>query len=216
MIDCEPAALGQHAVALLRALIEKSGALVSKDALIEAAWPSQVIEDSNLPVQIAARRRALGRAPGGDRWIETVPRRGYRFVGPVVAKGGNSITAAPPQIDTLPDAAPILHGKSKRRQPRRSLANWSAWGRAPAAWVLRTCRASRISACVISAYLTTRTARGSRSSTNSVGQPGLHAMNPSAAKLQNRTRMWRCSPISCRCRPQRAIRRQISACRGIR
>jgi DNA-binding winged helix-turn-helix (wHTH) protein len=35
-------------------------------------------------VQIAALRRVLGEEPGGDRWIETMPRRGYRFVGPVL------------------------------------------------------------------------------------------------------------------------------------
>jgi len=90
---------------LLRALIEKPGALVSKDVLIEAAWPGQAVEDSNLPVQIAALRRALGKAPGGDRWIETMPRRGYRFVGPVIAREENSITAAPPQVDAPRDTA---------------------------------------------------------------------------------------------------------------
>ena len=94
-------ALGRRAVALLQALVERPGALVSKDALIEAAWSGQVVEDSNLPAQIAALRRALGEAPGGDRWIETMPRRGYRFVGPVIAREGNSVTAAPPQLNAL-------------------------------------------------------------------------------------------------------------------
>jgi DNA-binding winged helix-turn-helix (wHTH) protein len=47
------------------------------------AWPNQAVEESNLTVQIAALRRVLGQAPGGDRWIETMPRRGYRFIGPV-------------------------------------------------------------------------------------------------------------------------------------
>ena len=56
-------------------LIERPGTLVLKDALIEAAWPGQMVEDSNLTVQIAALRRVLSEAPGGDRWIETRPRR---------------------------------------------------------------------------------------------------------------------------------------------
>ncbi len=68
----EPMALGQRAIALLRALVERPGALVSKDALIEAAWPGQVVEESNLTVQIAALRRVLGKEPGGERWIETL------------------------------------------------------------------------------------------------------------------------------------------------
>ena len=58
---------------------------VSKDTLLEAAWGGSVVEESNLAVQIAALRRALGEEPGGERWIETLPRRGYRFVGPAVA-----------------------------------------------------------------------------------------------------------------------------------
>jgi DNA-binding winged helix-turn-helix (wHTH) protein/class 3 adenylate cyclase len=79
----EPTAVGQRAVALLRALVERPGAPVSKDVLIEAAWPGLVVEESNLPVQIAALRKVLGQEPGGEGWIETLPRRGYRFVGPM-------------------------------------------------------------------------------------------------------------------------------------
>jgi predicted ATPase/DNA-binding winged helix-turn-helix (wHTH) protein len=109
----EPVVLGGRAVALLRALLEKPGALVSKNALIEAAWPGQAVEESNLAVQIAALRRALGKVPGGDRWIETMPRRGYRFIGPVVASEENSVTVASPQVW---DAAPIWHGEAERRQ----------------------------------------------------------------------------------------------------
>ena len=55
----EPTPLGQRAVALLALLLERAGAPVSKEALIEAAWPAQAIEDSNLTVQIAAVRRVF-------------------------------------------------------------------------------------------------------------------------------------------------------------
>ena len=112
----EPVALGRRAVALLQALVERPGALVSKDALIEAAWPGQVVEDSNLPAQIAALRRALGEAPGGDRWIETMPRRGYRFVGPVVTEKENSVAAAPAQVNAPRSVAPIRDDEAERRQ----------------------------------------------------------------------------------------------------
>ena len=78
----EPIVLGQRAVALLRTLLERAGAPVSKDALIEAAWPGLAIEDSNLTVQIAALRRVLQEKAGDADWIETLPRRGYRYVGP--------------------------------------------------------------------------------------------------------------------------------------
>ena len=112
----EPAALGRRAIALLRTLVERPGALVSKDALIEAAWPGQAVEESNLTVQIAALRRVLGEAPGGDRWIETMPRRGYRFIGPVVTEVEKGVKAPPPQADAARDPAPTPHDHAERRQ----------------------------------------------------------------------------------------------------
>lgn len=81
----EPIVLGQRAIALLRLLLERAGTPVSKDALIEAAWPGLAIEDSNLTVQIAALRRVFEEEAGGANWIETLARRGYRYVGPGVS-----------------------------------------------------------------------------------------------------------------------------------
>src|SRR5271169_2130475 len=101
----EPAALGRRAIALLRALVERPGALVSKAALMEAAWPGQAVEESNLTVQIASLRKVLGEGPGGDRWIETMPRRGYRFIASVVAADADAI--APATVDAVQDPAPV-------------------------------------------------------------------------------------------------------------
>ena len=102
----EPVALGRRAVVLLRVLLERPGALVSKEALIAAAWPGLAIEDSNLTVQIAALRRALGAEPGGERWIETLPRRGYRFVGPVVTREDyEGVTGRQPAASSTPAPA---------------------------------------------------------------------------------------------------------------
>lgn len=111
----EPTSLGRRAIALLRALVEKPGALVSKDVLIEAGWPGQVVEESNLTVQISALRRVLAEAPGGERWIETMPRRGYRFVGPLVAETELALTP-PPQIDAPRVAVPTSGYDAERRQ----------------------------------------------------------------------------------------------------
>ena len=96
----EPVALSQRAVALLRTLIDRAGAPVSKDALMEAAWPGLAVEDSNLTVQIAALRRTLGEAPGGEGWIATLHRRGYRFVGPAVTKS-EALAPAAPMVDLV-------------------------------------------------------------------------------------------------------------------
>jgi len=109
----EPVALGKRATVLLRSLVERPGELVSKDALIEAAWSDQIVEENNLTVQIAALRRVLGTTPDGGRWIETLPRRGYRFVGPVVAQGA---IASPPQTDVARDPAPTPRDEAERRQ----------------------------------------------------------------------------------------------------
>ena len=92
----EPVALGQRAVAVLRVLVEQPQIPVSKDALIEAAWPGLTVEESNLAVQIAALRRVFGGEPDGEGWIETLPRRGYRFVGPASIRKQGAVAAAPP------------------------------------------------------------------------------------------------------------------------
>jgi TolB-like protein len=80
---------------------------VSKDALMQAAWPRLAVEEGNLTVQIAALRRVLGVEPGADRWIETLPRRGYRFVGPVANPDAPVVSSATtnndqPSIAVLP------------------------------------------------------------------------------------------------------------------
>ena len=68
---------------VLAFLVERNGRLVEKDDLLRSLWPDTFVEDANLSVQVAAIRRALGRRPDGGEYIETVPKRGYRFVAPV-------------------------------------------------------------------------------------------------------------------------------------
>jgi class 3 adenylate cyclase len=117
----EPVALGQRAVALLRVLVERPGTPVSKDALIEAAWSGLAVQDSNLTVQIAALRRVLEEV-GGAGWIETLPRRGYRFVGPAVTKQGNGVAIGLPLAAAV-DIAAAQHSPNASTLPdRRSIA----------------------------------------------------------------------------------------------
>jgi DNA-binding winged helix-turn-helix (wHTH) protein len=93
--------IGRRAVAVLRALLERPGVPVSKDALMQAAWRGLAVEENNLTVQIAALRRVLGEEPGADRWIETLPGHGYRFVGSVTASNG-SVVSTPPRAEPAP------------------------------------------------------------------------------------------------------------------
>ena len=115
----EPVALGQRAIALLQILVEGGGNPISKDRLIESAWPGLAIEESNLPVQIGALRRVFAEEPGGDSWLETLPRRGYRYVGPGVTKQQASHDAA---AETLSAAALVPRcgtgGERRIRSPQ--------------------------------------------------------------------------------------------------
>jgi DNA-binding winged helix-turn-helix (wHTH) protein len=76
----EPVDLGSRAALILERLLQNRGQTFSKAELIGAAWGDQAIEESNLSVQVAALRRALGRDISGREWIATVERVGYRFL----------------------------------------------------------------------------------------------------------------------------------------
>jgi tetratricopeptide (TPR) repeat protein len=72
-------ALGRRALLLLEALLRRQGEVVRKADLVGAAWGDQAVEESNLSVQVASLRRALGKDDSGRDWITTVERVGYRF-----------------------------------------------------------------------------------------------------------------------------------------
>ena len=94
--DGAAVALGARGVAVLTALVSRANEYVQKSAILDAAWPGLVVEEANLAVQISAIRRALARVPGGEGWIETLARRGYRFVGPVAEVVGRLGPPSPP------------------------------------------------------------------------------------------------------------------------
>ncbi len=75
--------LTPKALALLSALVEQQGDVVPKQDLMDRVWPDTAVEEANLSVTVSALRKALGTQPGGEPYIETVPRRGYRFVAKV-------------------------------------------------------------------------------------------------------------------------------------
>jgi DNA-binding winged helix-turn-helix (wHTH) protein/TolB-like protein len=82
--------LTPKAFQILCALIENHGRLINKDELIKKVWPNSFVEEANLSVNISALRKALGDTPDGQRFIQTVPKRGYRFVMPIREVGNNS------------------------------------------------------------------------------------------------------------------------------
>src|SRR5262245_36764735 len=75
----EPVGLTPKVFDTLVALLERSGRLVEKDELMAKLWPDTFVDEGALTRNISDLRKALG----GERYVETVPKRGYRFVEPV-------------------------------------------------------------------------------------------------------------------------------------
>jgi predicted ATPase/DNA-binding winged helix-turn-helix (wHTH) protein len=78
-----PLRIGNRALEILKLLVERAGVLVTKDDLVARVWPNTIVEEGNLRVHMAALRRALGDGQAGNRFVATIPGRGYRFVAPV-------------------------------------------------------------------------------------------------------------------------------------
>jgi pimeloyl-ACP methyl ester carboxylesterase/DNA-binding winged helix-turn-helix (wHTH) protein len=76
-------ALTPKAFDTLLVLVEQSGHVLSKDELMARVWPDSFVEENNLAQNISVLRKALGEETSGQKYIETVPRRGYRFVAEV-------------------------------------------------------------------------------------------------------------------------------------
>src|SRR2546426_2274575 len=86
--DGSPITLPPKAFDILLALVRESGHVLEKRELIDIVWPDTFIEENNLTQYISALRKALGDDRHGQRYIETVARRGYRFLAPVIEVQG--------------------------------------------------------------------------------------------------------------------------------
>ena len=121
----QPLALTPKAVEILIALVEHGGQLLKKDDLIKIVWPDRVVEEGNLTQNIYLLRKTLGDGSKGRNYIETVPRRGYRFIGEVRASVTTStdlILAERPDIQPVFEASEYAaavepdNGRSLERQ----------------------------------------------------------------------------------------------------
>jgi DNA-binding winged helix-turn-helix (wHTH) protein/TolB-like protein/Flp pilus assembly protein TadD len=96
---------------ILLTLVENGGQLVAKDDLMRRVWPSTFVEEGNLTQNVSLLRKALGETSDGVQFIETVPRRGYRFVAPTTESwnGEPNATAAPENVQPeSPSSAPVV------------------------------------------------------------------------------------------------------------
>lgn len=78
----DPVRLPPKALELLVALVRRAGHVVTKEELLAEVWPDAVVEEGNLAVNMSTLRKVLDEE-AGRTYIETVPKRGYRFVAPV-------------------------------------------------------------------------------------------------------------------------------------
>jgi DNA-binding winged helix-turn-helix (wHTH) protein/TolB-like protein/Flp pilus assembly protein TadD len=79
----KPVPLAPKAVETLLFLVENSGRLVDKEELMKRVWPDTFVEEGNLTTNIHLLRKVLGKGSKGQEYIETIPRRGYRFTAEV-------------------------------------------------------------------------------------------------------------------------------------
>jgi predicted ATPase/DNA-binding winged helix-turn-helix (wHTH) protein len=106
LVAGQPVEIGARAFDLLRVLAENPGRLVTKATLLDRVWPRLVVDENNLPTQVAALRRAIG-----SELIRTVPGFGYRLELPV--SGTDEAPVAPEMV------APPARPAGRRTPPRR-------------------------------------------------------------------------------------------------
>jgi DNA-binding winged helix-turn-helix (wHTH) protein len=82
-LDSKPVPLAPKAFEALVILVEKAGHLVDKDDLMKRLWPDSFVEEANVAKHVSLLRKVLSEATNGREYIETVPKRGYRFVAEV-------------------------------------------------------------------------------------------------------------------------------------
>ncbi|HWM90934.1 MAG TPA: winged helix-turn-helix domain-containing protein [Thermoanaerobaculia bacterium] len=87
--DGSPVPLPPQESEMLLALVERRSSLVTKQELLERVWPDRFVEENSLTKCVSALRKALGDRRVGSRYIETVARRGYRFL-PEITRIANS------------------------------------------------------------------------------------------------------------------------------
>src|SRR6266705_1392517 len=115
----KPVSLSPKSFEILLALIRSNGQLVTKDELMQQVWPDSFVEEANLTVNISALRKVLGEAPGAQQYIETVPKRGYRFVAPVTEHRDDSkpvLSVHDPEVEQV---GPLVEVASASTAPAR-------------------------------------------------------------------------------------------------
>jgi DNA-binding winged helix-turn-helix (wHTH) protein len=116
---------------LLLYLVQKGGHLVTREELMQAIWPDSFVEETNLTVNISLLRKSLGEMVDGRSYIDTIPRKGYRFNGEVAERDG---TESDPVVSMLSEEVaapnPALASSPTAREtiPQTIRMRWIASG----------------------------------------------------------------------------------------
>jgi pimeloyl-ACP methyl ester carboxylesterase/DNA-binding winged helix-turn-helix (wHTH) protein len=127
--------LAHKVFSTLRLLLENAGRLLTREQLLETVWPDVTVEEGNLNHVISILRKTLGEPAGGEAYIETLPRVGYRFVAPVAeldaapgrqTTGGLTGPRARQEIRfcITSDQVSIAYAKTGAGYPLVKAANW--------------------------------------------------------------------------------------------
>ena len=115
--DNSPVQLTPKAFDVLVYLVERGGHLVLKDELMQAIWPDSFVDEVNIPRTVHTIRGKLGEDDNGNKFIETVPTKGYRFVAKVEEVSGNGSAKSVPEskLDEIKEkpvtpGAPAIEG----------------------------------------------------------------------------------------------------------
>ena len=131
--DGDVVRLPPKAIDTLLVLLQSAGRPVGKEALIQAVWPDTFVEENNLAHHVSVLRRTLGNGESGRAYIETIPKRGYRFVGEVkeaTDDAGDVAERAPAE----PSRA--LTGSRPTRRKQAAAIALSALGALVVVWLL--------------------------------------------------------------------------------
>ena len=113
--------LGGRALDILIYLAERPGEVISKQELIDHAWPDLNVADGSLRVHVAAIRKALGDGQFGNRYVANIKGRGYSFVGTVAPESALISDDLPAPLS--PITAMISPGITSKSQPS-SAVTW--------------------------------------------------------------------------------------------
>lgn len=127
--DGESVPLTPKAFDVLALLVENGGHLVEKDELMRSVWPDSFVEETNVTRIVHTLRKTLGEDNGDNKLIETVPRRGYRFVAPVQCDEDGEPRSGSSANEIAPQSA--VRSSSLSIVPHSSVVALADWTRGP-------------------------------------------------------------------------------------